>query len=94
MFASFLEKAKGAVKDAAGKVQKQANGMAKLLNSRVHVTGESSYLVNPSQYILQISSSPPLYAMKCPVENAEVVYSGQVDLANVASFLNKKFGSR
>lgn len=94
MFSSFLEKAKGAVKDAAGKVKEQANGMAKLLNAHSHHVGEDSYLVRPEQFTLGISKSAPhLLAMKCPVEDKGVIYSGQADLHKVSRYLNSHYGS-
>jgi hypothetical protein len=92
---SLLEKAKGAVRDAAGKVKEQANTMAKLLNARVQVSGAGSYLVDPDQFVLPVSQTPSgaLLAMKLPVEKAEMVCSGQADLGAMAAHLNSRFGT-
>ena len=74
--------------------------MAKLLQSRVHVTGDGSYLVNPEQHILQLTKGsnrrqhPAVFAMKCPVEKAVTVCTGQVELATVATHLNNRLGTR
>jgi hypothetical protein len=92
---SLLEKAKGAVRDAAGKVKEQANTMAKLLNARVQISGAGSYLVDPEQFVLPVShtSAAAVFAMKLPVEKAEMVCSGQADLGAMAVHLNSRFGA-
>jgi hypothetical protein len=93
MLKSLFDKAKDAVKDAAGKVQAQATGVVKLLNAAPVVPGERSYLVQPEQLVLRLRGAP-VYAMKCPVENATTTMPGQADIRVLASYLNNRFGNR